>query len=260
MQFAAFTETGLTRRQNEDALLLQDRQSSLLLHGEAWCGSGSLQPPWLACVADGMGGHNGGAVAAALVLELMLERFHRLFAGETAAVTPLTAALQQVFFDADNRLRSEAERNPQLSGMGTTLAGICCAAGGELILFHAGDSRIYSAASDSCRQLTEDHNLAARLQRENRSCAPGLGEALTNCLGGNSGDNFLEIRQLPAFETRLLLCSDGLYNFAEQEELHRLSRTPPEQFHDAAVRSVTHNGAGDNYSAILCIPEAHAQY
>jgi protein phosphatase len=113
-------------------------------------------------LADGMGGHLAGEVAAKeAVLHLCdsIERFFRSQAHPT--VQAAKSHLRQAFADANSWIRSLAGQHPDLSGMGTTL---CCLLllEKEAIFAHIGDSRIYRYRG-TLERLTQDHSLREEL-------------------------------------------------------------------------------------------------
>src|SRR5205823_14269807 len=112
----------------------------------------------LMIVADGMGGHRGGATASRLAAETVKAQY---LGSET---TDVAAALRDALTRANARIFSEAQANPELRGMGTTTSALAVRAG-EGWFAHVGDSRIYRVRNDAIKQLTEDHSLVASMVR-----------------------------------------------------------------------------------------------
>jgi serine/threonine protein phosphatase PrpC len=143
------TDVGRKRAHNEDAFLL-------------------LPEEGLFCVADGMGGHASGEVAARLAVEEMAE-FFRLTGRDEEATWPFAEDPARSYDDnrlltavklANLRIHERAESDPKLGGMGTTLvAAFFPDDGTDLLVAHVGDSRIYLVRDGGIRQLTEDHSL-----------------------------------------------------------------------------------------------------
>lgn len=108
-------------------------------------------------VADGVGGHAGGAVAAATILQVFA-------AMEGAPVAEPLATLSGILLDAQSRLLTVAAATPALRYMGAALAGIVDMSeeGDALILFSCGDVRIYGVHSECTELLTMDHSLARK--------------------------------------------------------------------------------------------------
>jgi serine/threonine protein phosphatase PrpC len=137
---AAFSHPGSRRRDNEDrygvsAFVLDDA---------------SRTPALLAVLADGIGGHRAGEVAA----EIAVETISRIVAGSDGAQPVQT--LQQAIVSASQLVYTRAEADPDLAGMGSTVA---CAwvIGMRLFTASVGDSRIYLVREGAIQQVTVDH-------------------------------------------------------------------------------------------------------
>src|SRR6266403_375678 len=113
----------------------------------------------LLIVADGMGGHRGGATASRMAAETVKAQY---LGSETKDVAK---ALQDALTRANARVFSESQTNPDLRGMGTTTSALVIR-GTEAWFAHVGDSRIYMVRGDAVKQLTEDHSLVATMVRE----------------------------------------------------------------------------------------------
>ena len=105
-------------------------------------------------VADGLGGHVAGRRASELGVGVFMET---MTSPESEDVAPL-GLLRQAFARANYAIRSLAEREPALRGMGTTLAALWLR-GDEALLAHAGDSRLYMYRAGALHALTFDHSL-----------------------------------------------------------------------------------------------------
>ncbi len=186
LRTAARTDTGRVRENNEDSIVTTDL---------------------LAVVADGMGGHPGGEIAANAATGVVQAAFTGRSADE------LEAAVRAANWTIWDRAATHLE----LEGMGTTL----CAAGlvedGRLALASVGDSRAYLWHEGTLIQLTQDHSVTAELVRrgelrdEDAVRHPHYG-VLTRALGVAPD---VEIdRTTFAMEAgdRLVVCSDGLFN------------------------------------------------
>ena len=105
-------------------------------------------------VADGLGGHVAGRRASELGVGVFVETVATADPEDTAAL----ALLREAFSRANDAIRSLAEREPGLRGMGTTLAALWLR-GDEALLAHAGDSRLYMYRAGALHALTFDHSL-----------------------------------------------------------------------------------------------------
>jgi Protein phosphatase 2C len=126
------TDVGQLRENNEDVIVTGDR---------------------LVLVADGMGGHPGGEVAAEIVAGLV----PAAFTGQS--VDELQAAVRA----ANWAIQQRAVAQPGLEGMGTTVCAAGLLTSGHVALVNVGDSRAYLFRGGSLTRLTQDHSLTAEL-------------------------------------------------------------------------------------------------
>ena len=130
---------------------------------------------------------------------------------------------------ADARIFEEAERQPKLLGMGTTLT-LAFAVSWKLYLAHAGDSRCYLFSQDELRQLTQDHTMIAELVRRGAlspqaASSTRTGMSITNVLGGHEPGVQVEMHGLDLEPgDTLLLCSDGLTEMVPDDRLAAILR------------------------------------
>ena len=204
----------------------------------------------LLIVADGMGGHRGGATASRLAAETVKAQY---LGSETSDIA---AALRDALTRANARIFSEAQANPDLRGMGTTTSALAVR-NGEGWFAHVGDSRIYRVRADEIAQLTEDHSLVASMVREGLITAK---EAEThprrNVLQRSMGvSEDVEIDVQGPFELRegdtFILCSDGLHGLVKEPELKEVARLPIDQAADEFVKRALDRGAPDNVTVIV---------
>jgi protein phosphatase len=227
----AATDVGRVRERNEDGFLTQEP---------------------LFAVADGMGGHRGGAVASRVALEILSQMEGDSMTGDGAA-TGLTDMVNQ----ANDAVLERASEEPRLSGMGTTLTAVVVQPG-KIHLAHVGDSRAYLLREGKLRQLTEDHSLVQRMVKEGK-LTPQEAEVhphrsvLTRALGVEPellvDRETVEVR--PA--DRILLCSDGLTTMIPEEEIQRIvaEHDDPQRAADALVAAANAAGGVDNVTAVI---------
>jgi len=168
-------------------------------------------------VADGMGGHAGGAVASRLVVETM----PAALGGDPDPDVRLAQAIRAV-----NRLVWEtAQREPDLRGMGAAVvAALIDPTARVAAIVHAGDTRAFRVRDARLEQLTEDHTLVQELVRAGR-LAPEDAEAhpqrhvLTRAVGVEAEVDFASrVDSLEPGDV-LLLTSDGLHGCVTASEL-----------------------------------------
>jgi protein phosphatase len=210
----------------------------------------------LLVVADGMGGHAGGATASRLAVETV-EEFVGRSTGDPAAL--LQAALEA----ANRRIHAEARRDPSLAGMGTTGVALLFQSNGGAWVAHVGDSRAYRLRNARLEQLTPDHSLVAELERRGMITAeearvhPRRNEVL-RCIGV---DPEVDVDVAPVDVQpgdRYLLCSDGLCGVLGDEEIAtELLRASPEVAARRLVDVANERGGPDNITVqIARIPAA----
>jgi protein phosphatase len=234
LRAATRSHLGLVRDQNQDACLAAPEQG-------------------LFAIADGMGGHQAGDVAARLTVEYLpelVERERERGRGDTRA------ALERAVIAVSDLVHAEAATDPGLHGMGTTLV-LALLAGPTAYIAHVGDSRAYLLRAGGLRRLTEDHCYAAELVRAGvlgraEARAHPLGHGLTRAIG--MADVRPEVRRLRiARDDRLLLCSDGLTKMLPDARIHTLlaSCHDPERACELLIDAANAAGGHDNVSAAV---------
>jgi serine/threonine protein phosphatase PrpC len=211
-------------------------------------------------VADGMGGHQAGEVAARIAIESV----RRVLAGresqrviETYVGRPdldsrrtVFACLRRAFEDANRDVRDDAAKDQTHGGMGTTL-DLVWLARDHAFVAHAGDGRVYLARARAMMQLTQDHSLNANL-RSTPGGTPPRGSGLTNAVGLSDALTVDTLFVDLGRGDRLLLCTDGVHGQVEGEaELADLLRSgAPEHSSRALVGRAAEHGR-DNATAIV---------
>lgn len=239
------TDVGLVRSENQDfgTYTTASEESSSHPGGR------------LLIVADGMGGHRGGATASRLAGETVKMQY---LDSET---TDIATALRESLARANARIFSEAQSNPELRGMGTTTS-VLAVRDHHGWLAHVGDSRIYLVRDGQIQQLTDDHSLVATMVREGLLTSQ---EAEThprrNVLQRSMGvAEDVEIDVRGPFELRegdtFILCSDGLHGVVKEPELLEIAALPIEQAADEFLKRALERGAPDNVTVIVARVEA----
>jgi serine/threonine protein phosphatase PrpC len=243
----ALSHRGRQRQDNEDAF-------------------GNFVEGRLFVIADGMGGHNAGAVASSMAVEA-IETFFRSYHAEPHQVWPyrvdrslsLAANLLRVGIKvANDKIRTAAAADRARARMGTT--AVAMAIGEEqLAIAHAGDSRAYRFRGGSVTRLTRDHSVA----EEMRAARPEMTDdelatfahrnVVTRSLGSKEDlEPAIYVGRVQPGDV-FLLCSDGLWGVVPDGRLTTILRqardleTACQTLVDAA------NGAGgpDNVSVLL---------
>jgi len=212
-----------------------------------------LERPNLYAVADGMGGHVGGEVAARVAVETLEQAFER---------APTVAGLRDAFSEANTAVWHESQANDELRGMGTTLTAMALVggAGGRdvLALANVGDSRAYVFSEGELAQVTDDHSLAEERMRhgemtEQEAAVHPQRHILTRALGVSSEvDADMWALELGAGD-RVLLCSDGLSNEVGTDEIATVLRTvaDPQGAAQRLVDVANEHGGADNITVVI---------
>ncbi len=239
MDIFSLTDTGVVRSVNQDAFV----------HGKI-----SESISW-AVVCDGMGGAKGGDHASLVAVEEMAKVISSGIT-EASDAESVKDTLCDAINDANTRIYNEAKDDPALYGMGTTVVA-AVVMGSSLVLAHAGDSRAYLISDSGMRQVTVDHSLvqemvdSGEITDEEARVHPRR-NVITRALGvADTIEIDFSLLKIESNES-VLLCSDGLTNFLEDEEIFELFRsTEPPLIAAALVDRANENGGGDNITAVI---------
>ncbi|HET7742932.1 MAG TPA: protein phosphatase 2C domain-containing protein [Mycobacterium sp.] len=227
----AFTDVGLRRRRNEDAVLVagwlcQTHDGSLATFEFA------PTPPFVCAVADGMGGHAGGNLASRVALNVI---------AEVSQTWRSPADVEAALHDVNAQVRAVGAET-ELEGLGTTIAGLCFLAD-ELIAFNVGDSRIYSITDAQLQQLSIDDSIFGADGRPTNIITQSLGQP--DAVRPH-------VLRLPLKEGSYLMCSDGVSGMMTDAELADAVQSDDiAQWCVAITEAVRANGADDNFSFVI---------
>nr|WP_314098842.1 Stp1/IreP family PP2C-type Ser/Thr phosphatase [uncultured Lachnoanaerobaculum sp.] len=236
MYSVALTDVGRKRLINQDTVYISDTPIGVL--------------PNLYIVADGMGGEKAGDYASKSLIGYMLTYI------EHTIKMPVTA-IQGAIEYANANLFAEGSKNPNLSGMGTTVVAASII-DNTLHVFNVGDSRCYVLDENSISQITKDHSLVEMLvskgeitresaeYKENKS-------KITRAVGAE------ERVLIDSFEVDLagneyvLLCSDGLTNMVDDRKIFNIisSSAGVKSSAKRLVEEANLSGGSDNISILL---------
>ena len=232
----AMTDIGRTRTVNQDYVF------------------SCLEPignlPNLFIVADGMGGHQAGDFASSYSVKKFLE----------SVSLSLQKNPHKIFEDAiryaNRELIEKSKANPDLRGMGTTLVALTII-GEKAYVANVGDSRLY-CMEDVLTQVTIDHSLVqemiriGELTKEDARFHPDK-NIITRAVGAGKDirADFFEFTLTQ--KSILLMCSDGLSNMVEDEQLAVLlkSAKTPEKIGKKLIETANKNGGKDNIAVIV---------
>lgn len=240
MKAYAITDIGKKRMMNQDyAYLSLDSVGKL---------------PNLFVVADGMGGHKGGGYASRLAVETILSAIKG--DEEESSAQILVDAIRY----ANRCIKQAASEDERLSGMGTTVVAATCI-GDMLEVANVGDSRLYIADEQEIRQITQDHSLVEEMvrfggiSREQARKHPDR-NIITRAVGVED-DLKVDCFFVPLKQgDKVLLCSDGLTNMLEDDEIKSILNEDLSVCERALklVEAANNHGGRDNIAVIVMEP------
>ena len=246
LEIVVRTDPGMVRGHNEDAVFANPNLG-------------------LAILADGMGGYNAGEVASGMAITLLSTEFDIAFSEkpphefDTETGKPFAhRCILKKIAATNSAIFSTAESQPQYAGMGTTLVAALFY-DNRVAVAHIGDSRLYRLRGSEFASVTRDHSL---LQEQIDSGMISAEEAR------HSQNKNLVTRALgvdPEVETEMhdydvlpgdiyLLCSDGLNDMVEDEEIQLTLQMLGANLELAAtqlIQMANDNGGRDNVSVVL---------
>lgn len=206
---------------------------------------------YLLLVADGMGGHLAGEIASQMAAELINREYFQY-------TDTIEKSLLRAFQIANRQIFDEARTHNTFRGMGTTCTAIVVHEQ-QLYFAHVGDSRAYLFKAGQLVQLTQDHTYVQELLRRGELSVEAAAShpernVLTQAMGTKTDIQVDLGRCVLPFDLgdRLLLCSDGLYEYCREADLSRLLRL--ESLPDAAealIQLAKSRGGHDNITVVL---------
>ena len=233
------TDKGLVREINQDCFA-QCTLSETVLY---------------AVLCDGMGGENGGNVAS----ELAVRGICRELSGALTDCMPdseVEQLIQNAVAHANTVVHTAAASTKELRGMGTTVV-VFVAIGNRAFIAYAGDSRAYLLRGEALSQISHDRTVVQMLI-ESGEITPD--EALvhpqrhyiTRAVGVERALETELVRLDLQLEDCVLLCSDGLYNYAAESRLPELMQQAlQEGSAQCLIDEANAGGGGDNITAVL---------
>ncbi len=249
LNFGTSTHPGRRRKANQDDLLV-DKAENLFV------------------VADGMGGHAAGELAAHICVDTVKKYYedtrdrppatwpHPPEPGRDPFISRMITAIQL----AHQKILATMQTHPKLRGMGTTVVAAWFAAD-RVFVAHVGDSRCYRLRGGELAQLTRDHSLVNAL-RERFELSPAqeaqtanMTHILVRALGVED-DSYADVDVAvltPEDGDTFLLCSDGLTDEVQDMDLQSIlgSQDTPGHAVSRMIRRANEHGGRDNITAIV---------
>jgi PPM family protein phosphatase len=246
IDFTEFTDTGRVRDHNEDAV-------------------GSNPDIGLMVLADGMGGYNAGEVASGIAVQIVSDlavegasREEREDIDPHSGLMRQSIVLRDAVYRANKIIFQTAQSQTHCEGMGTTIVA-CMFYDNKISIAHVGDSRAYRLRNGSFEQLTLDHSLLQELvdrgfyshDEAQRSTNRNY---VTRALGVEPTVE-VEVHEYDVLpEDIYLLCSDGLPDMVEDDDIHLTISTfnaSLDVIGQQLIEMANDHGGRDNVSVML---------
>ena len=235
------TDVGRRRETNEDDLLLEPARRFY-------------------AVADGMGGHAAGEVASRLAIQTLQDMLNRDDGGGSSmgSVEEAGSWLREAVTEANRRICESIRTHEERRGMGTTVVAFM-ESGGDAVIGHVGDSRLYLLRGDDLHRMTSDHSwvneqVKLGLMTDDTAQRHPMRNIVTRALGSRSdvSVDLATARVLPG--DVYLLCSDGLNTMLSDDEIRGIlerHRDDPERAARALIDGANQRGGEDNVTVVV---------
>ena len=248
LRCVGLTDTGKVREHNEDTIAVDPDIGLLVL-------------------ADGMGGYNAGEVASGIAVKTIVnlvkeqvEREDLNVQDREAGLSRPTIIMRDAIQRANKIIYQTARTQPQCEGMGTTVVAALFF-DNKITIAHVGDSRLYrqKAGGEKIEQVTMDHSLLQELVDRGFYSAEEAQRAanknyVTRALGVEPNVE-VEIQEVPVNKGEVfILCSDGLSDMVEDEDIHLTINTFSANLDTVAkqlIQLANDNGGRDNVSVVM---------
>jgi len=235
MDYAYLTDPGKVREHNEDSVIIVKNHNN----------------EYLLAVADGMGGHRGGEIASSIAISHIGKSFRDL--GKLGKKEDAILWIKNVVSEANVQIYKYTEENPEAAGMGTTI--VMALLTNEYLLFgNIGDSSGYVYKDSQVHKITNDHTLVNLLLKsgeitEEEAKDHPRKNVLMKALGATTNVE-MDIFDVETDVEGLFLCSDGLTNMLEDEQIAKVlneDTTADEKVNKLIVKA-NNRGGTDNIS------------
>jgi protein phosphatase len=246
MQTYYLTDAGKVREHNEDSVIIVKNQNN----------------EYLLAVADGMGGHRAGEIASSIAINHLSESFSTMdtIGDKANAVNWLRDKVNEI----NNDIFKYTNEHDDSKGMGTTLV-VAILTKDYLLFGNIGDSSGYAVKEQKLYKVTKDHTLVnllvstGELTEEEAKMHPRK-NVLMKALGANNPAeiDIFDILDLSTVSS-ILLCSDGLTNMLNDEQIEKVLNNTELSIEEKVVRLIKkcHNRGGtDNISIAYLVKES----
>ncbi len=248
---AGKTDVGLTRKRNEDSLLIDEKLRLFM-------------------IADGMGGHEDGDVASSCAVDIISRHIEQLNLANGAHshrrnAQTIAPFLQHAIEEANDLIHGDnvSRGLSEGKGMGTTVSGLWIGPTAndyqsQLYLFNVGDSRIYRFTEGILKQLSTDHSHYQLWLDRGKEGPEPRHNSIYKAIGPWQRVIAEQKNYSITENTLYLLCSDGLSNMLDdmsiQAILHKHRHASLQTMVEQLIHAANHSGGKDNITAILIRP------
>lgn len=241
MEFVAKTDVGLRRSNNEDSYFAKKYSDEVSLY----------------IVADGLGGYEGGEIASRLLTIKMSRYFEEHLNDDLKDESIVSDILLTALDKINSEIYKMEKSSPKYNGMGTTIV-LVAVIYNKVYYLSVGDSRLYYISNDrnSIKQITEDDTYVNTLLKTNAIEQKDVENhpqkhVLTKAIGVFK-DIKTELHALNETSGYLLLCTDGLTNMLDNEDiLQVLQMKKFENTADEYIKKANENGGVDNTTVVV---------
>lgn len=239
MRFFVRTDIGKARDMNQDFYITPEKQENLNIF----------------ILADGMGGYQGGEIASRLAANsaksYIVSNFDKIEHDKESIQNLIKSAMEY----ANMVVYEKSKEDKELEGMGTTLE-VCLVYNNRAYIGHIGDSRIYRIRKNIIRKITRDHSYVEKLVKEGKITKEEAynhpkKNMLTKALGCTP---FVEPDVMVKGFLKndvLVMCSDGLTNIVQEEEMYNTIVNNLSSSADLLVNRANDLGGYDNITVII---------
>lgn len=229
MMVNGYSITGTKHIGNQDGFFIHENPNGLNIY----------------LVADGMGGHAAGDVAAKTAIDIISNKLKEFS----------TDAIKEAITEANTSILKKATSSPILEGMGTTVV-LCLRLKNRVIIAHVGDSRAYMSENGSVKYITKDHSYVQQLvdsgeiSSQEAKTHP-MKNIITNAVGVQEKVN-IDVTELNVSNDCIItLCSDGVSNVMADELLTEISASKSDNPARVLCETAQKLGSSDDATAIV---------
>jgi serine/threonine protein phosphatase PrpC len=207
----------------------------------------------LLALADGMGGHSGGAIASKIAIDVLMQTYYE---DNTASITD---SLEKSYLKANEEVIERSKNDLKLQGLGSTLVTVVFK-DNQMYYANVGDSRGYSIYENEISQFTEDHSYVASLVKagaitEEEALTHPEGNIITKAIGFEEALT-VDTSQEPVKikkDQYILLCCDGLYRVVPPEEILAAvyEYQDPDVISNKLIEKANAGGGPDNITVLI---------